>query len=344
MFKNKKLSAFTMSELLVVVLIVAVISTIAAISFSNTRRAAEDKKIVAKVIEMQSALESYRMIEGEYPENDRVVAGDRLMNDNLNTFHEEIPSDIYYNKIEDQDSYEISFYLEGPHDSLTAGYKCAVPGSLLNEACTGGAIFLGDAGIFTDERDGQVYNWVKIDGKIWMAENLNYGNMLCSADPGADRCDENASDDGLGNIEKYCYDNLETNCDAHGAFYDWDEAMDYSTASGVQGICPDGWHIPSKTEIESLVSFVGANSGNKLKAISPDWNGSDVYGFKILPTGTHRSYGPFDGISNIAYIWSSTLNGSGYSWRLELSSGIDLVNWLYTSVDNTSSLRCLKDL
>lgn len=343
MFKNRKLLAFTMSELLVVVLIVAIISTIAAISFSNVRRAAQDKNVVAKVIEFQSALESYRMIEGEYPENVRVVAGERLMNDNLNTFHEEIPSNMYYNRIEDQDSYEISFYLEGPHDSLTAGYKCAIPGSILNEACTGGAIFFGDAGIFTDERDGQVYNWIKIDGAIWMAENLNYGNMLCSTDPGTDRCDETASNDGLGNVERYCYENLEINCDAHGAIYDWNEAMNYSTASGAQGICPDGWHIPSKVELESLVSFVGTDPGSKLKATNPDWNGVDTYGFRVLPAGTHRSYGPFDSIYNVAYIWSSTLNTTGYSWRMEFNDSSDLVNWLYTGVNNSSSLRCVKD-
>jgi uncharacterized protein (TIGR02145 family) len=51
-----------------------------------------------------------------------------------------------------------------------------------------------------------------------------------------------------GTIEKYCFDNTETNCDVYGGLYQWNEMMQYSTAPGVKGICPTGWHLPTDAE------------------------------------------------------------------------------------------------
>ncbi|MFA5421002.1 MAG: FISUMP domain-containing protein [Patescibacteria group bacterium] len=343
MIKSRKILAFTLTELLVVVSIIALITTIATISLSTARRGAKDKNTIAKVLELQNSLEAYRMIEGEYPENDKVVPGSKLTNDNFNTFQEEVPYDVYYNKITGEDSYEISFYLEGPSDSLSAGYKCAVPGNVLDNACTGGALFFGNSGVFIDDRNNEQYSWVRIDGKIWMSSNLNIGSMLCSSIPGEAQCTENPTNNGIDNIEKYCYNNLESNCDIYGAYYAWNEAMNYVSTDRAQGICPDGWHIPSKTEYESLVSFVGDNPGLKLKASSPLFDGSNLYGFNAIRSGLHRSYGAFDSINYSASFWSSTLNYSTYSWKIEFYNENNYDNWLFTDVSNSLSLRCIKN-
>ena len=101
-----------------------------------------------------------------------------------------------------------------------------------------------------------VYNTVKIGSQCWLKENLNVGVMIDSA--------ANPSSNGV--IEKYCYRNDTTNCVKYGGLYQWDEAMAYSTTSGVQGICPSGWHIPTEGECAFLATTVG-NDGNALKAI-----------------------------------------------------------------------------
>jgi len=99
---------------------------------------------------------------------------------------------------------------------------------------------------FIDTRDGKVYSTVQIDTQCWMAENINIGTKV----------DGVVTQTNNGVIEKYCYDNLEENCDEYGAFYQWDEAMEYSTEEGVQGICPEGWHLATKMEWHQMANFL----------------------------------------------------------------------------------------
>ncbi len=96
--------------------------------------------------------------------------------------------------------------------------------------------------INVDDRDGQqYYSTVLIDDQCWMAENLNYGDQI----------------DGMYNqtnnsiIEKYCYNDLESNCDSLGGLYQWNELMEYTTEEGTQGICPDGWHVATRYGVVS---------------------------------------------------------------------------------------------
>ncbi|WP_163438912.1 FISUMP domain-containing protein [Fibrobacter succinogenes] len=97
-------------------------------------------------------------------------------------------------------------------------------------------------GSLTDERDGQVYRTVVIDGVTWMAQNLNY--------KGADR------EFGV------CYKDDPANCEISGRFYKWADYMNAADSGDVltnQGICPDGWEVPSKTHFENLFDKYSAS-------------------------------------------------------------------------------------
>ncbi len=94
--------------------------------------------------------------------------------------------------------------------------------------------------ILTDERDGKEYATVLIGEQCWMAENLNIGTMLTQS--GSNHQTDNST------IEKYCYNNNEAECDDYGGLYQWHEMMQYQTEESSQGICPDGWHLPSDVE------------------------------------------------------------------------------------------------
>ena len=83
-------------------------------------------------------------------------------------------------------------------------------------------------GYMTDYRDGQGYRTVKIAGQEWMAENLKYRTT-----------------------DSYCYDDNYQNCDTYGRLYKWYAAL-YA--------CPIGWHLPTKTEFETLMGNVGGAS------------------------------------------------------------------------------------
>ena len=92
--------------------------------------------------------------------------------------------------------------------------------------------------------EGIIYNTVLIGTQCWLRENLNVGIRIDGI--------QNASDNGV--IEKYCYDDNPTNCTTYGGLYQWNEAMQYVSTEGTQGICPPGWHIPRLSEFQNITS------------------------------------------------------------------------------------------
>jgi len=157
---------------------------------------------------------------------------------------------------------------------------------------------------FVDERDGKVYKKVTIGGKTWMAGNLNY---------------KTADDTG-----SWCYDNSTDSCAKYGRLYNWSTAMagksgSNANPSGVQGVCPNGWHLPSSAEWGNLVTAAtvdGYLAGYNLKSQS-GWynngNGSDKFGFSALPGGNRSSDGSFGKVGSSGYWWTATENGGSYA-------------------------------
>jgi uncharacterized protein (TIGR02145 family) len=119
-----------------------------------------------------------------------------------------------------------------------------------------------------------------------MAENLNVGTKINSTSDGQLQTDNEI-------LEKYCYNNDIANCNIYGGMYEWNEAMQYDTTEGAQGICPDGWHIPTDAEWTTLTTFLGGESvaGGKMKEAgfahwySPNTGATNESGFTGLPGG-----------------------------------------------------------
>jgi uncharacterized protein (TIGR02145 family) len=144
---------------------------------------------------------------------------------------------------------------------------------------------------------GKTYNTVQIGNQCWLKENLDVGTRINgSYYPTADTV-----------IEKYCYNDDPNNCDTYGGLYQWDEAMQYSTTEGTQGICPSGWHIPTSSEFYDLQYTVNWD-GNALKVAGlgiGEGIGTNTSGFSALPTG-YYNYGLFYSLGYSAGFWSST--------------------------------------
>ena len=192
----------------------------------------------------------------------------------------------------------------------------------------------------TDARDGKSYNTVLIGAQCWMAQNLNIGTRI------------NGSQVQTNNqvIEKYCFGDLESNCDIYGGLYQWDEAMQYVTTAGVQGICPAGWHLPTDAEWTTLTTFLGGESvaGGKMKETgtthwsSPNTGATNTSGFTALPGGNRGSNGSFYGLTYYAYFWSSSESSSSNAWYRILYYNSETVGQGYTKSPGFSG-RCLKD-
>ena len=200
-------------------------------------------------------------------------------------------------------------------------------------------------GELTDARDGQVYKTVQIGGQVWMAENLNYAY-------------------NEGTAKSYCYENSADSCAKYGRLYLWSAAMDSAAVFGdgggcgygstceagsatvVRGVCPAGWHLPSRAEFETLFAAVGGKkvAGTVLKSTSgwmEDGNGTDVYGFSALPAGRYYYGGIFNDVGSYAGFWSATEDGSDLASRWYLNAGGAGLNGL--SKEYGFAVRCLRN-
>ncbi len=162
--------------------------------------------------------------------------------------------------------------------------------------CYGGC---GDTII--DSRDGKVYKTVCIGDQVWMAENLNWA--------------------GAG----VCFDGNAANCDTYGRLYTITEVTNLDTSStkpsGIKGICPQGWHVPSEAEFEELFAFCGGITEAAIKLRSTTtWatpnNYTDAFGFNFKASGSFRSNSDgtnsdYGGLGTAAYLWTSTMYVSG---------------------------------
>ena len=185
----------------------------------------------------------------------------------------------------------------------------------------------------TDSRDDKVYNTVLIGSQCWMAQNHNIGN----------RIDGNQEQANNQVIEKYCYDDLESNCDVYGGLYQWNEMMQYVTTEGTQEICPAGWHMPTDGEWTELTNYLGGETvaGGKMKSTS-EWNGTNSSGFTALPGGEWHEDGFFEHWHD-ANFWSTTLEENINRARCRILSGSEHVDRYDENTVRGFSCRCLQD-
>lgn len=164
----------------------------------------------------------------------------------------------------------------------------------------------------------------------------------------------------------FCYNNEETNCTKYGRLYTWAAAMDsvgswssngkgcgYSKTCSptypVRGVCPEGWHLPSENECNTLFTAVGGSStaGTKLKSTSgwtSNGNGTDDFSFSALPAGDRYIGGRYDDEGYHADFWSSTEDGSGSAYNMRFAYNNDDVTLSDVADKNRGlSVRCLKD-
>jgi len=186
----------------------------------------------------------------------------------------------------------------------------------------------------------QMYNTVQIGTQCWMAENLNIGTMVTRS----------STNNKI--IEKYCYNNSFSNCYIYGGLYQWDEMMQYSTQQGAQGICPEGWHIPSDSEWTELIDFLGGESvaGGKMKSLLSFWNNPNTgatneSGFSALPAGCNGEAPlfSFENLGKNGIFWTSSPSNIDGAFNRGLTSTGAYISRYYHKTNKTFSVRCVKD-
>lgn len=187
---------------------------------------------------------------------------------------------------------------------------------------------------FTDSRDGRKYKTVCIGNQTWMAENLNFnvsGSLF--------------------------YDNESANGDIYGRLYNWEMIMNGQAPSdlvpsGVRGICPEGWHVPSHNEWNILINYLGGElyAGGAIRD-TVGWNppnpgATNSSGFTAKPGGFENSEGFFSDIREQAYWWTSTTDiilPGGRSMYVINGNQVPLVLFYSFPPNYHLSCRCVKD-
>jgi len=168
---------------------------------------------------------------------------------------------------------------------------------------------------------GQTYKTFAINGKTWLAENLNYDVP-----------------------DSWCYGGKPANCQKYGRLYTWAAAKKACAALGA------GWRVPTDAEWKSLANAYGgyydwpANKdvGDPKKSYKALLEGGSS-GFSALLGGWRYADGSSLNLVGNGHYWSATEDGSGNAWNYYVSSDHGL---LYRNSDDKGlglSCRCVQD-
>ena len=201
----------------------------------------------------------------------------------------------------------------------------------------------------TDE-EGNTYGTVLIGTQCWMAESLR------------------STYRGSYTVQNVMYPNSDATLAAtYGLLYQWADVMAGASSSsanpsGVQGLCPNNWHVPSRAEWSELVTTVqgifGSSYTAKALAHKDGWQSYGSYssypsyqtqlnngtGFGWRPSGCYDvNNETIDYYGVAAHCWTTTESGSSNAYRAKISNDSYSVDQTTRSKENGFQLRCVKD-
>ena len=214
------------------------------------------------------------------------------------------------------------------------------------------------------DADGNTYGTVWLDGQCWMRENLRTTKY-------ADATSISYGTGSSATVAHWYYpNNSAANKLTYGLLYNWKAVRRNSGASaenpsGVQGICPDGWHVPSDAEWKQMERYLGmnqydadrtgfrgeiaaqlcGNTGWQPSAIAnaagnTAAEGRNASGFSALPAGCYRDgYSEFD---SVAHFWTVTGNGECCAFQRFLDYDNAGVNRDNGGQSDGYSVRCVR--
>jgi len=186
--------------------------------------------------------------------------------------------------------------------------------------------------------DGNVYHTIAIGSQVWLKENITSMHYT----------------DGTVIPDVVAYNNSDSLAQIFGRLYTWDAAMKNVTTPGAQGVCPNGWHVPSSAEYAQMENFLGGAmvAGGAMKdttqgmwTYSATAGATNSSGFTALPAGEYdaHQYMAFQLLHEYAVFWTSTQTSALMATEryLEYNSAKCLpYNWYKVM---KYSIRCVRD-
>lgn len=217
--------------------------------------------------------------------------------------------------------------------------------------------------------DGNIYDAVQLGNQVWMAENLRttryadgtsipMGSTVSETEPYRYTPGPHESNiENMGNELRYGY------------LYNWPAVMhgassSSSNPSGVQGICPNGWHVPSDAEWTQLTNYMKTqpsymaigNADHLAKALATTWgwissdemdavgnnpSTNNATGFSAPPAGICDGYNSHFG--SYAIFWSATEHYDYSAYTRNIITFVSTVDRGPNVKSNGFSVRCVRD-
>lgn len=188
--------------------------------------------------------------------------------------------------------------------------------------------------------DGNTYPTVEIGNQTWMTEDLRSLHYA----------------DGTAIPNVVAYENNESYAATFGRLYSWEDAMNgesetNANPSGVQGVCPDGYHLPSNAEWQELITYLGGDNvaGGKLKSTStehwasPNTSATNSSGFNAKASGWWGQSSGFWYFSYGVSYWTTTKEDPANIYTIALDYDYTQTFNPPLGVNNKLTVRCVKN-
>jgi uncharacterized protein (TIGR02145 family) len=163
--------------------------------------------------------------------------------------------------------------------------------------------------------DGNSYKTTIVGNQTWMIENIK-----TTQNPQGEH------------IESYVYEDDPDNASKYGRLYTWSVAMNNSNEESSQGICPDGWHIPSNDDWSILIDNI-STADREIIDIKET--------LELNYAGFYNN--SYNGINNSVSFWSSTSQSNDNAWKIYFHKSLSKAFHYHERKTNAISIRCIKD-
>lgn len=215
--------------------------------------------------------------------------------------------------------------------------------------------------------DGNNYQFIEVNGKRWMAENLKVTkyNNGSNVSTNLSNYDWNNNIDGAYSIYPYnSVDGINSSEEMlmiYGALYNWQAATNH------KGLCPTGWRLPTDVEWQELEKYLGmdntsvattgwrgTNQGGKHKSIqtypdnhprwlSPNTSASNSFGFNAIPSGFKHYEGDYQSFGENGLWWTLTTNENVSAYYRTIQYDRATIGRFYAWNNYGFSIRCVEN-
>lgn len=359
----RQAKGFTIVELLIVIIVIAILATITIVSYNGISNRAKSSSAQLSAKQGYSKVASYAVQNSDNYPADLTTAGLTSTNSTLYEYSVDntaSPHTFCLTATVSGVSYNVSSTAPVPASGLCPGHTGG------NGIAAGSAMQLATSAncpssrtMVADARDNHSY-WVQklADGRCWMMTNLGYagggtntygdtkaisaGGGSTSTTAGQYYTQTNANITTSPTLPSASTDGGVTN-PQYGYFYNWCGAMGAQlTTAACSGtsttpapdvtisVCPAGWRLPSTTEFQALNTAVNGGSTSSSSGLLSSWYGQ-FGGYWYLGSYNQNTNG---------YYWSSTQALSNYANTLFITpTSVNAASM--NSKDHGYSVRCI---